>query len=57
MKRVILLLSACVLILATLLGCSEYIASNDSADTGESITPEQMVEISKEMQPTEALSK
>ncbi len=54
MKRIICLFFILVLLLATLIGCSEYIAFDDAAETGESITPEQMVEISKEMQTTEA---
>ena len=54
MKRVALFFVVCAFVLTTMLGCSEYIAPNGTADTGETITPEQMVEISKEMQQTVA---
>ena len=54
MKRVIFISVDLVMILATVMGCSEYVVPPSSINTGESITPEQMVEISKEMQQTEA---
>ena len=54
MKRVALFFVVCAFVLTTMLGCSEYITPNGTADTGETITPEQMVEISKEMQQTVA---
>lgn len=54
MKKVMLLIVVSIMLLTTMIGCSEYISPNDPSVTGESITPEQMVAISKEMQQAEA---